>query len=140
MKSLFLQLSVFALIISSCATLGERSFKESASYNRDFDQVWKVCLDALSNQTIDRADKELHQITTKPVREKALMGAGDEVERTVTIKISDVKPYKVSVMVSAAKTTTAVGAGSIRGLSSTDTYSDVSEERRLLDVIDSRLK
>jgi hypothetical protein len=138
MKKLILLVGMLAL--ASCATLGKREFKESAAYNRDFDTVWKVCLDALSNQTIDHADKNLHQIVTKPVKEMALMGAGDALERTVTIKISESKPYKVSVLVSTAKTTTTTAVGGIRGLSSTDTYSDVSEEKRLLELIDSHLR
>lgn len=135
-----------ALVISmlsmlACANYKPASFKElQSTYDKPFDEVWSACLNAVDDQTIDSADKTLRQIVTKPTA--GMVGLGNSLKTTI-IKISDAKPYRVRVQVLARHTSATFagyGASSAIAMNSTDDYSDITAENKIISLIEAKLK
>lgn len=140
MKNILL-MAMAALSITACATpLAAPSFKEApVAFNQEYDKVWAASIDALHEYTLDSSNKEMHQISTKPVRSTDFMA--NQIEKVITVKISQEKPYRVSVQALVNRNIEVASRGSFgRKVASNDNFSDTAEEQRLIQLISDKLK
>lgn len=133
-----LVLGLILAVGSGCASYGTPKFKDSPqAYDKDFDTVWNACLKSLDEESINRADKNTHEISTMPTQSSAFLGT---MEKYTTIKVSEKRPYLVRVRVMATKTTRSAGAGIFAAQESKNSASDEGAEREILAKIDALLK
>jgi hypothetical protein len=137
MKRGTLVVLAFGLFISSVA-IADRLGTDGTSqtFDADFEKVWNAALVALDDKTIDSANKDIGQITTKPEKGHNLTG---ETSKTIALKISHAKPCKVMVHANIERVTQG-GMLGMRGTASmTSTYSDDGLEKDILKGIEKSL-
>lgn len=134
-QTLLIVIMMFLPTLSMADRLGTDG--TSQTFDADFEKVWNAALVALDDKTIDQANKDIGQITTKAEKGHNLTG---ETSKTIAVKISHAKPCKVMIHANVERIVTVsagpFGAGSRSG---TDTYSDDGLEKEILSGIEKAL-
>jgi hypothetical protein len=124
-------------LTASIAGFADRLGTEGATqtFDADFEKVWNAALVALDDKTIETANKEIGQITTKAEKGHSFL-AGD-TSKSISVKIGRAKPCKVVIHANVERTTQVSVGGATR--SGTDTYSDDDLEKEVLKAMEKQL-
>lgn len=98
--------------------------------DNSFDKIWDASVAALEDKTIDQANKDIGQITTKPEKSSFL---SLNISKTITVKISKSSPCKVTVVSTVEKSRQA------HGRTDSDIGNDSGAEKDLLEKIQKNL-